>query len=162
MWWRGKAEKSLVVLPQQEVLPPRGAMLDINANSHVMQGLGQQIASIGPNAAFTIEHENTGKGSKLTFSRTSVAQIVPPLPPLAASDRKYSEKTDEMRRVEKQLRKLRHELERAKFEHVKQGSRTEVNGIPCMLQKTANGYDLMRIGPDGQLEFMAHLGARVE
>ncbi|WP_316187962.1 MULTISPECIES: hypothetical protein [unclassified Bradyrhizobium] len=44
-WFHSKPENAVVVLPPER----QTQILDINANSHVMQGIGQQIASIAPN-----------------------------------------------------------------------------------------------------------------
>ncbi|EGP07317.1 hypothetical protein CSIRO_3049 [Bradyrhizobiaceae bacterium SG-6C] len=158
-WFKAKSENAIVVMQPQE-LERRVSSIDPNGNSAIHQGIAQQVTSLGPNQSFDIETSATPSGAKISFSRRSHPPMVSPMtigPEIYARE----EEGDGLKKVKKELRKLRLELERAKFEHVKQGARRDVNGIPCMLQKTPHGYDLMRIGPDGQLEFVAHLGASV-
>lgn len=153
-WFTKKIDPELLPAYRQQMTPyhyESKPVLDINSNTHVMQGIGQQIASIGPNQAFDIEVSQTAQGSRVRFAKVGIPPMVAPM----------AQGSDDVASLKKEMKKLRHELERAKFSHVKQGGRMEVNGIPCMLRRTPNGYDLMRIGPDGQLEFMAHLGASI-
>jgi hypothetical protein len=158
-WWKGKFEKSLVVLPPAD-LEKRVSSIDPNGNSAIHQGIAQQVTSLGPNQSFDIECSATPTGAKISFARRSHPPMVSPMA-MAPEVYAVDNNADELKSLKRQVRKLRVELERAKFEHVKVGGRMDVNGIPCMLHKTPNGYDLMRIGPDGQLEFLAHLGASV-
>lgn len=157
-WFKGKTENALVLMPQSEVAQ-RTASIDPNGNSAIHQGVAQQVASLGPNQSFDIEHSVTENGAKISFSKRSHPPMVSPM--MSAPIHAQEGATDDIRSLEKQLKKLRHELERAKFTHLRDGPRMDVNGVPCMLVRGTNGgYDLMKIGPTGQLEFMCHLGER--
>lgn len=135
--------------PPERRLPPAPVM---EMTSQVLlQGVAQQISSIGLNEAFDVEHILTDTGQKVRFARVGLPPLVRPMgqPQITHSDNQ-----------EKELRKLRKAAERvaANCGGVRINQQLDVDGVPCMMKKADKGYDLFLIKPDGALQFMAHLG----
>jgi len=76
-WFRGKVKNALVVMPREDA--QRVASIDPNGNTPIHQGIAQQVASLGANQTFEIEHVVTHTGAKIKFSKSSHPPMVRPM-----------------------------------------------------------------------------------
>jgi hypothetical protein len=148
------------VVPYEPIrMEPVKPIADPNS-SVLMQGLAQQISSLNVNEAVDIEHTLLDNGGqRVRFARVAMPPLVRPMleqPRLNPANETKHEK--ELKRIRKAAERVAESINRGGAPNV--DASLNVDGLPCMLKKTADGYDLMLIKPDGSLQFMAHLGAR--
>lgn len=119
--------------PVQAYQPPPKIM---EVNSQVLlQGVAQQISCIGVNECFDVEHQITDTGQKIRFARIGLPPLVRPMA------------------VQQIAQGVSHGTLGA--------GHLDVDGIPCMLKKSDTGFQLFKITPHGQLEFVCTLGAKL-